>query len=95
MSSSLDELNKQLDASGPVGTPSEIYMNKDAFKEALTTPSPTGSKCHGRAVPDPAQEPVVEKALGSTKRIGTYGRTYSEDLPVYSHGDAKDKVVVK
>ena len=91
MSTRVDQLNKKLDEAS---APSEIYMNKEAFKEVLKTPIPTNSRAHGIGA-DPDKEPIVEKALGSTKKIGTYGRSPSENLPVYSHGEAKDKIVVK
>lgn len=60
----------------------EIHINKDAYQSIRDAGS-----SHAVGAKD---MPVVEKALGSTKQIGSY-----RDTPVYSHGREKDHVYIQ
>ena len=60
---------------------SEIYAHRDYFRGLV-------AKGHGKEF-DYAKQPVIEKALGSTKEIGEYN-----DMPVFSHGKDVDKFYI-
>lgn len=73
-----EELDAAIDS---IDAPTEVHVHKDYWGK-VDIPSPDES-CNKNASND-----VVEKALGSTKQVGTY-----QDIPVYSHGRAdKDAI---
>ena len=79
----IEQVQKSLDA---VDNPTEIYVHKEFFKglsdEVRKSP-------RGNVISRPDNEPVVEKALGSTKKLGTFG-----EIDVFSHGKDPEKVYV-
>lgn len=76
---SADEVDR---AMNNTDRPKEIHINKDVYKAIRERGSSNavGAK----------DMPVVEKALGSTKQIGSY-----RNVPVYSHGREPDHVYVQ